>query len=283
MARKGNLLYNGDFETGTTEGWELGAFGKICKHSLTPSPEAALRGFYGGLLKAAYNLAECYLAYDKTCSFEEYEAYLFILPFKAVNVMCNYGYLYGLDDKGNLIKEFWLGYNKDEGIWRKFVALLRGFSDITHFKVGMYVYQASFGDKLYFDEVKLYPLKSIKSVELAETRRFDELKGNYTWYSGLACIGQCRLRSIVKVEYVSGDSPSLDITVRTGMFDVTGTCYEVSHNTFTAEGFDEVKVDLPELSWMSIEYKVSGTNPSFTFTHALRVEPNKQVETGTAI
>jgi len=277
MVRKGNLLYNGDFETGTTEEWILGPFGLMTQHNLTVSPEACLRGYYGGMLEAVVNGAETYLAYDKMCSFEEYEAYLFVFPFNLVNGLYNLGQLYGLDDKGNLLEKFWLGYNDTLGEWRKIVALLRGFSDITHFKVGAYVLSQNSGDKFYFDEVKLYPLKSIKSIELAEVRNFYDVQTNTDWYSGLACIGQCRLRSIIKVQNISGTSATLDIDIYTGLFTLDGPAYYIKHSQFSADGFEEIKIDLPEVSWIYIKYTVGGDNPRFNIYHNLRVEPDKTV------
>jgi len=277
VALKGNLLYNGDFETGTTEGWEVGPFGMLGQHTLTASEEAKLRGNYGGLLTANTDFAQTYLAYNKVCSFEEHEAYLFIAPFKMLNGFYNFGMLYGLDDKGNLLDTFWVGYNEDIGEWRKIVALLRGYSDITHFKVGMYLYSMYSGDKFYIDEVKLYPLKSVRAVELAETRNFENLVYDKTWYSGLACIGQCRLRSIVRVTDVSGTSPTLDITITIGLLKNTGTNYTVYHSQFTAEGFEERIIDLPEACWIGVSYKLGGDNPSFDIYHDLRLEPNTTV------
>jgi len=273
MVLKGNLLFNGDFETGTTEGWELGAFGKLAQHTLTASNEAKLRGNYGGLLTANVGFAQSYLAYNKVCSFEEYEGYLFICPFKMEHGIYNIGYLYGLDDKGNLLDEFWIGYNEELGIWRNIVALLRGYSDITHFKVGMYVYSLDAGDKFYMDEVKLYPLKSIKAVELAETRNFNDVTADLSWYSGLACIGKCKLRSIVRVSDVSGTSPTLDIKLTIGLLVNTATTYTLQHTQFTSAGFEEKTIDLPEVCYIGISYTLGGTSPSFDIYHDLRIEP----------
>jgi len=273
MGLKGNLLYNGDFEAQNTEGWEVGAFGLLGQHTLTASEEAKLRGSYGGLLTANVGFAQTYLAYNKVCSFEEHEAYLFIAPFKMLNGFYNMEMLYGLDDKGNLLEKFWVGYNEDIGEWRKIVALLRGYSDITHFKIGMYIYSIYAGDKFYLDEVKLYPLKSIKAVELAETRNFNDVTTDITWYSGLACVGKCKLRSIVDVRDVSGTSPTLDIEINIGLFKNTGTTYTLQHTQFTSKGFEEKIIDLPEACWIGVSYKLGGTDPSFDIYHDLRIEP----------
>jgi len=273
MALKGNLLYNGDFETGTTEGWINGAFGKLGECVLSVSEEAKLRGNYGGMLTAPGYFNESYIAYDKMCSFEEYEAFLYILPIKMVAGCYTIGYLYGLDDKGNLIDDYWLGYNNETGSWRTLKAILRGFGDITHFKVGVYYYSFEEGDKLYFDEVKLIPLRSIKGHEIADYRYFDNLTADKEWYSLIACIGKCKLRSIVRTAGVSGTDPTLDVTVDVGLLDNTKTYLSVSHTTFTGEATEEKIIDVPEVCWLRIKYTLGGTSPSFDIYHHLRIEP----------
>ena len=273
MALKGNLLYNGDFETGTTEGWELGAFGLPAQHTLTASEEAKLRGNYGGLLTANTNFAQSYLAYNKICSFEEHEAYLFICPFNMVNGFYNLGYLYGLDDKGNLIKDFYLSYDSEAGDWKVIKALLRGFGEITHFQVGLWTYRVSAGDKLYFDEVKLIPLRSIKGHVLADYKFFDNMTSNKKWYVGIGCIGKCKLRSIVRTANVSGTDPTLDIKIDIGLLENIGTARTLQHTQFTGEGVEEKIIDLPEASTIDVEYTVGGTDPSFDVYHHIRLEP----------
>ena len=77
MALKGNLLYNGDFETGDTQGWNSNPFGLSDEHDFFASCPAAYRGNYGGTLFAGEDYAYLYLMYEKMFSFEEYEAYLY--------------------------------------------------------------------------------------------------------------------------------------------------------------------------------------------------------------
>jgi len=273
MALKGNLLYNGDFETGTTEGWVTGAFGKVFEFDFSADAEAKYRGNYGGLLYAPVDWADGYLAYNKTCSFEEYEAYLMIMYVKIVSGFYTAGKLYGLDDKGNLIEDFYLGYNAETGIWRRYIALLRGFRDITHFQIGLYAWCGSTGDKIYIDEAKLIPLRSIKGHEIAEYRYFNDVTANKTWYSVIGCVGRCKLRSIVRTSDVKGTSPTLDVELSLSLLDNTSTYYTLQHTQFTSAGFEEKTIDLPEVSIITVKYTLGGTDPSFDIYHHLRIEP----------
>ena len=273
MALKGNILYNGDFETGTTEGWVTGAFGKPFEYDFSVSSDAKYRGNYGGMLVAQEDLALGYLAYNKTASFEEYEAYLFIMYVNMLSGFYTQARLFGLDDKGNLIDDFILGYNTDTNEWRKFVILLRGFADITHFQIGMFAYGNTAGDKIYIDEAKLIPLRSVKGHTIAEYRRFDNLTANKTWYSCIGCIGKCKFRSIVKTQDVSGTSPTLDISIQISLLEITSSYYVLNHKQFTGEDFEEVSIDLPEASVITVKYTLGGTDPSFDIQHHLRIEP----------
>ena len=273
MSLKGNLLFNGDFETGTTEGWVAGAFGKVFGFVFSASAEAKYKGNYGGLLYASVDYADGFLSYNKTCSFEEYEGFLFILPVKMISGLVVTGLLYGLDDKGNFIDDYILGYMTETGNWRKIIALLRGFREITHFKVGLWFWGHDAGEECYFDEVKLLPLKSIKAHELREHRFFNDLSADKTWYGGLACIGKCKVRSVLQVYNVSGTDPTLDTKLTMIMFEGTSNAYTIQHTQFTADGFEEKTIDIPELSLIKVEYTVGGTDPSFDVYHHLFVEP----------
>jgi len=273
MALKGNLLFNGDFETGTTEGWILGAFGYSGDHQFTACSEAKYRGEYGGRLYDEVGGSMSYLSYDKRCSFEEHEAYLFMLYLNMVSGYYSIIRLVGMDDKGNKLCEPILSYNDENNVWKRYLAILRGFGDVTHFQFGIQFLSFAVGDKLYLDEAKLIPLRSIRSHTLTEGRYFDGLTSNTEKYVGIACVGRCRLRSIVKVTDVSGTSPSLNVKIIASLIDNEDVYYELSHSEFTSEGFEEKVFDLPEAIYLKAKYEVGGTDPSFKFYHYLRIEP----------
>jgi len=272
MALKGNLLYNGDFETGTTEGWLVGPFGLRGEYTLEAFDADVYEGSYSGKLIGTANYAQGYIMYDKVCSFEEYEAFLYFLSVKMVTGFYATAYLYGLDDKGNLVKHDWLGYNNESGEWRTFQALVRGFGQATHFAVGCLLVGVTNPNIFVIDGAKLIPLKSVKSHELVEDRTFENVTTTKEWYSILACLGRCKLRSIVRTENVSGSSPTLDININIGLFGKHYTCYSLKHSQFTGEDFEEKTIDLPEVCWIGIKYTLGGSSPSFDIHHHLRVE-----------
>lgn len=272
MGLKGNLLYNGDFETGTTEGWKNNAYGLGGDLDFSVTEEQVYRGNYAGKLVATKDYAYSFLKYDAVCSFEENEAFLFILPIKLANNFYASGKLYGLDDKGNILNHFTLGWIMPNTCWKTIKALIRGFGDITHFKVGCYVLLENEGDVAYIDEAKLIPLKSVRGHELAEFRKFDNISSSFTWYSVLSCIGNCKVRSIVNVRDVEGTNPSLNIKLTIGLLNDVYTYYTLEHTQFSETGFEEKTLDVAEVGYIKIDYFVEGTSPLFKVNHHIRIE-----------
>jgi len=273
MVRKGNLLYNGDFETQTAEGWILGAYGLTNDFEMFVDRIAAYKGEAGGWLNSLKAAATTYVAYDKICSFEEYEAYLYIVYINNHAAYSTSSIVYGLDDKGNYIKYIRLGYNNEKDVWRSYQAILRGFGDITHFTIGVYAYADNPSQWVYFDEAKLIPLRSVKSHILTEYKFFSGLTSDKTWFSTLACIGKCKLRSILKTENASGTDPSLSCRICVSLLDNPATFITLNHNTIYSNDINILVADLPEISYLTIIYELGGTSPSFDVYHHLRVEP----------
>ena len=273
MARKGNLLYNGDFETGTTEGWINGIFGLNGEMEFSASEEAKYEGNYGGMLRATGSNQQSYVGYNKVCSFEEYEGYLYLIKCKIISGNLMYPVLFGLDDKGSLIKTIRLGRLLYPHYWEKHQVILRGDGEITHFKVGVFAEGASAGDKFYFDEAKLIPLKSIKGHQLSEYFYVNNLTTDFVWLSPLACIGTAKLRSAVRTDKVSGTSPTLDVTIMAVKMENDLCYYELKHTQFTGKDFEELTIDVRNIGYLWVTYDLGGTDPQFDIYHFLSLEP----------
>jgi len=273
MARKGNLLYNGDFETGTTEGWEEGPYGSDDQFLLLCLDVKPYRGNYHGYLGAEVDDARGQYAYNKICDFEEHEAYLYVIYiYKDSGAYAN-GLLFGLDDKNNLIDKFLLGRIEEEGVWHKCQAILRGFGDITHFKVGLNVVGYGSSGLYYFDEAKLMPLKSVKSHVLAYHKYWSAVSENKSFYVPLACIGRCKFISSVQTFFSSGTDPTLDIDITIAYFGKVANFTSLSHTQISGDGFSELTAELPEVSYIQVNYTLGGTDPSFDIIHDIRIQP----------
>ncbi|RLE43165.1 hypothetical protein DRJ16_04075 [Candidatus Woesearchaeota archaeon] len=273
MVLKGNLLYNGDFEAGTTEGWLNGIFGLPHDLDFTVSEDAKYRGDYGGKVYAGSSIGSSCIGYDKLCSFEEYEGYLYTVYCKIESGLLIYPKLYGADDNGNYIRSFDLGYLNSISGWQLFQAILRGVGEITHFKVGIYAYTNTLGDTYYFDEAKLIPLRSLKSHHISYKKTSLGVTSDMSWYCYLACLGSCKLRSIVRTTNVSGTSPTLDVTVRAVILEDDVCQYTLTHSQFTGDDFEEVTLDVANIGYIYVEYALGGSSPSFDIRHIIRLEP----------
>ena len=273
MALKGNLLYNGDFETGTTEGWEHGAYGLSAQCNFGVSTVDKYRGSYSGEFQAFENFAESYVAYNKVCSFEEYEAFLYIIYAKKSYGLYAQPILYGLDDKGNLINTIALSWLTENNVWKRNLVLIRQLGDITHFKVGFHYKAVNSGDYCYIDEAKLLGYKSIKSLILNDYVYKENVTSNTYYNFSLGCFGRCKIVSIIKVEDVSGTDPTLDVKLSACLLDDSMICMYSSHGTITSAGTYVLETEFPEISWLHADYNVGGSSPSFTFKHVVRIYP----------
>jgi len=275
MAKKGNLLSNGDFERGTTEGWQIGEFGLAGDFRLGLETTNVYRGSYSGKLIAEKDNAEAYVSYDKFCSFEDYEAYLLIGYIKMITTDKSQLILYGLDDNGEYIGKYCIGYTSECAIWKRFAGILRGFGEVTNFKVGLYIFASYEGGWAYIDDFKLLPLKSIRSHRLVEEWEITDLIGTELRVLPIGVIGECRLESMLKVTSVSGSSPTLDVKFDVFYPPSYQIIERIQHSQFTDTGYERISVDLPDGSYIWIVYEVGGSNPSFDLRHQIRLIPRE--------
>jgi len=184
-----------------------------------------------------------------------------------------YPVLYGLDDNGNLIKTICLGRIEYSGYWYRHQAILRGDGEITHFKVGVFAHGQISGNKFYFDEAKLIPLRSIKGHQLSDYYQRDVLTSDMSRLVPLACMGTARLRSAVRTWSVSGTSPTLDVTIIAVKIEDNLCWYELNHTQITNRTFEELTIEVRNIAYLWVTYDVGGTDPQFDIYHFLSLEP----------
>ena len=263
MVLKGNLLYNGDFETGTTEGWNSNPYNLSHEHTFFASCPAAFKGNYGGTLFASEDDANLYLSYDKVINFEEYEAYIFSSRVKIVDNGRGGMVLYGLDNKYNLEGVFWLCYNDIVGKWNLFTALVRGIAGVPFYKVGLWFYAPFSGNGFYIDEVNLIPVKSIKGISLMEKWTLSHVTSTQMRYTMLGGVGRFKLVSILETRNVTGTSPTLDTRIIVAQMDDIGRTREIQHSQFTGEKTERIVAEVENVGYIHYRYEVGGTDPSF--------------------
>jgi len=185
--------------------------------------------------------------------------------------------VYGLDDNGILLRIFYHTDILEKNDWIKFIGILRGIGEITHFKIGLFMFAFSAGCICYVDEFKLIPLRSIVSHNLIEEFSPPEITSDTQYYAKIFAFGNCRLRSSLKVDNVSGTDPTLDTSIDV-FYNFSGSLYKVvKHSTFTDTGMEEICDNIGDACKLRVNYKVGGTDPSFTVLHRLALEPLGEV------
>jgi len=273
MVRRGNLLYNGGFETGTKDEWNIREIMPYPDFTLDVTQDKVYRGSYAGVMVAIIDNSEAHLVYNKLISFEESEAYLFIgYAFLANAERCQ-GYVYGYDDNGNYITKYPIGYNDEQNKWKRFLGIIRGFAEITHFKVGLYAFADTQYDYLYLDEFKVIPLKSAKSHQIMEEWAYDDLISNTSKSLCLCVFGECRLESMLTVNACIGTGKTLDTKIKVWHHSQYQIYEEIEHSQFTDVGRERITADIPDAAYIFVEYTVGGTGTHFDLHHQIRLTP----------
>jgi len=273
MVRKGNLLYNGDFEMGSLEGWEHGPYGlpHECDFAITVAQK--YKGNYAGQIYSTQSFKQSFIAYNKVCSFEEYEAFLFIIYTYKFYGHFAQPVLYGLDDKGNLVNYYPLAWLTEDEKWVRQMVLLRQFGDITNFKVGYRFRTINPGDYCVIDEAKLFGYKSIKSLILEANMSQTNLDADLVYSFPIAVIGRCKLISYLNVTEINGTSPTMDVEFRISLVDDPEVIYKFSYDTITETGMYVLEKELSEVGQFNVVYDVEGSGRQFTFKHYIRLIP----------
>jgi len=274
MVRKGNLLRNGNFELGTSEDWVLAPHGlgtEACEFWVLED------GIYGseyvGLLRVPSGNYEGYMMYDKMCDFEEHEAYLFNMSIYKSGGRFAEGVLYGYDDNGNYIDYIPFGQVTEDDNWILLSAFLRGYNNMTHFKVGFRGLTLTTIGDYYFGGCKLMPVKSIKGMYIGEYIRKDDLSSDFDYYGTCACLGRCKFYSIITVPQLSGTDVTLTIRISLYTKDWLENVIILEHPTLTEPSSDILSIEMPEIVKYRVQYIFSGTSPVADIRHDIRIVP----------
>jgi len=274
LTRKGNLLRNGNFEFGTTEDWVLNPHGLGVGTSHFDVFEDGLYGSqYIGYLYVDGGNNEGYVMYDKMCDFEEYEAFLFNISIYRYGGRFAEGVLYGYEDNGNYIDYIPFGQVSETDKWVLLSAFLRGYNDMTHFKIGFRGLTYDNPAGFWVGGCKLLPLKSVKGMYIGEYIRKDDLSSDFDYYGRCACLGRCKFYSIVTVPQLSGTDVELTIRISLYTQDWLENVVILEHPVLTEPSSDILSIEMPEIAKYRIQYIFSGSSPIADIRHDIRIVP----------
>jgi len=273
MALKGNLLYNGDFGTGTTEEWIKGIFGLDGCWNWGITTDRVYRGNYALHIGANYKCVETFIGYDDSFSLEEYEAYLFTGYCYQDDPRTICPVVYFLRDDGGLERVYWAGVITDAGKWVRFIALIRAVGMYSRFTVGFYFKDVFQCNHFYIDEVALMPFRRIKGIIPTQEYTLSGVNNNRTYYLGLSAFGATKVRSSFMVTNVSGESPSLTPKLEMYYSPEFVIHKDLEHSTFTSKGFEEKTLEVGDAGYIHVSLTVGGSSPSFDIRHRIALEP----------
>jgi len=274
MTRRGNLLRNGNFVLGTTEDWvirpyDLGDEGA----SLTLSTPGFFGSNYKGDFYCPYKDKKYYLMYDKQVDFESSASYLYSLLVYLDMYGAMEGVLYGLEDNGYFIDKILFGHVSDRHEWIWLNCILRRLDNLSNFKVGLMTGLISDSGFVFVGCAKLIPLASAKDVFLKEYLTYDNVSSTFVYNGKNACLGRCKLYSVLSVSDVSGTDPQLETIITIYPYDCPYNSCILPHTPFTTGGSQTRSIELPQLVNYNVTYNISGTNPSFTIRHLIMITP----------
>lgn len=270
MVRKGNLLYNGSFETGDTEGWTVAPKNSLTNEATIEIDNSNQKSgnYCGKLITGGYTYYG--KGYDKLFDFEEYAAYYFEMWVKNGNATGIYPFIEIYDDKLNLIGFYFIG-SWDDNTY----GLIRGL--ISNFGLGRWgrLFLCAFGaganTYAYFDNVLLMPVNKLTEWSFSLFKPEEDITADKYWYPNILIPRPATIRSRVKIGTVSGTSPTLDITLRLTNPEMYRDIEEKSYSQITASGTYYLTWETVSWGIISVEYDVGGTNPKFPTEHVLQI------------
>jgi len=270
MVRKGNLLYNGDFESGDVEGWTVAPKCSLYSEANIAIDNANQKsGSYCGKLTAG---GASYQAkgYDLKLDFEEYVGYLFEIWGKKDTA-------YGLapmvefyDSQGNIRNCYMLNYTTDTGY-----ILSHGI--FTNWGMGAYaklflgIYALNAGEIAYFDNVSVIGLKNIKDWSFNLFKDLGTITSDTTWNTCLMIPRPAIIRDKVNVTNTGGTSPTLDIEIRMNAPYILSFIEGKSFSQITGDGLYFLTFETNSFGLIYVKHTLGGTDPTFDVSHHMEV------------
>jgi len=212
MALKGNLCWNGDLETGTTEEWS----NKYWSYDNPPMMVMDGAGIDGGyalyipIFTAGIHYGVCY---DKVFPFEERELYFVEVYGKVVDATIK-PVIQFLDGKKRPLGELMFGtiFWNDE--WERMCALVARRFGASYFRVGFLLHTATQGE-VYLDNLSVVGLTHSRDWVCGKYHRFSLSGEGYDdWYCNIAVFVRHCYSWLVHVRELSGSSPKVILRLR---------------------------------------------------------------------
>jgi len=270
MARKGNLIYNGDFETGTVEGWIYPPkWASYKKADIAVDSVNQRTGSYCGKVIAG-GVGVYGIGYDLLLDFEEYPAYYFVAYGKLGNMLQIYPFIEFYDEGKKVICPLLLGFSNTNDYVR-----FAGY--ITNLGLGRFAriyisgYGLNAGDACYWDDISVVPVRDIRGISVEHHVGSKTYTADATDYLNLFFPRPMIIRDLMLVSNTSGTSPTLDMSIQLYSPRAQRVIEEKAFPQVTADGTYYLTFETSAFGFIGLHYKVGGTNPSFDVEHYLQI------------
>jgi len=275
MALKGNLCWNGDFETGTFEGWS-DQFKGLPSPNLAVMDGEGIDGSYGLWITPSQTNEYEGFCYDMVFPFEERELYFVEVQAKNMGASIR-GQIEYLDAYKRV-----LGYDEFgvalTGGWERMCALVARRFGASYFRVG-FVFFASGDYVAKLDNLSVIGLTHSRDWVWSDYHSFSISGETYDdWYCNVAIFVKHSYSWIIDVRNITGSSPSVVLVLKqliprdrnvSSVFD-----YDIkTSDTFTSTGQTAYAGSVSHHGYYKIRCQTSGSDTEVDVNTCLTLIP----------
>ncbi len=271
--RKGNLIRNGDFESGTLDGWEERFWG--LGYYLTEFEVESGIGYSSGKCMACDILSTryYYVGWDEIFDMEDVAGYIYgfyVSPRMIEADVCPTIYYYNEFNDHELAHSF---YAHATSGWKPFQGFIRKMNEYSKVSVGFKIVNGTGDNRVRLDSFYLIPVQNINEVSFFKSWSRREGAGEYEDDIYIFCVGQCKIYFTAHVyPHSVGVDSEVDIYVRPLTKDGHKTYNNPIHWTTSENTYIRSYMG-HDISGVNIYTKIEDDNSDYEIDYYLSIQP----------
>ncbi len=271
--RKGNLIRNGDFESGNLDNWEERFWG-LGYYTSGFGVESGV-GYSSGKCMYCDILTnrDYYIGWDEVFDMEDVAGYIygFYASPRMIEVdLCPTIYYYNEFNDNELAHSF---YAHATSGWQPYQGFIRKMNEYSKISVGFMMDNASGNNRVRLDSFYLIPVYNISSVTFFRNWNRRAGEGNYYDYIWIFCVGLCKVSLTV---HVYPHSTGLDSSVYVWLYPLTkdGHSIVTDHLYFTTiENAETMSWIGHDIAGVRLWTDINDSNSDYTVDYYLNIQP----------
>ncbi|MHC1567526.1 MAG: hypothetical protein ACXQTD_07440 [Candidatus Syntropharchaeia archaeon] len=269
MTKKGNLIENGDFEAGNTDGWTEAPKSGYNTATIEVDSSNQKSGSYCGKVVAGGS-GYYAIGYEKLFDFEEYPGYYFQIWGNRHSAYGIYPYIETYGEKEEYIDYYQLGSYVGNG-YQLFRGVIPNLGYTRWWRLFLRVYAMSADTAGLFDDIAVIPISRIEDWSLELYKDLGTITSNKSWQPYVLIPRSAKIRAFAAVTGTSGTSPTLDITMKLAEPKGLRVIEEKAFSQITGDGDYFQSWETFGFGFLSVSFTVGGSNPSFDVDMYLEV------------